>query len=157
MFFPVSIIIYNIISLSLPPSFPPSPFPSPSPSPLQVRGAATVASGAYLCECDKLEQLLDLVRDAVTNMGLQLNREIYALVNVGGEGMYDEVSQAHITDDALRNAMVHYSMSSLIPPCMFPHLMISYYGAQYGIRLLLSFRSTLLAIWKKITFYQIVL
>lgn len=50
------------------------------------------ASGAYCVATDKVEQVLDLIRGATDNLGLQLNRDVSLFVDVGAERFYDEVS-----------------------------------------------------------------
>ena len=40
---------------------------------------------------DKVEQVLDLVKKAVENLGLQLNGDVSIFIDVGAEQFYDEV------------------------------------------------------------------
>ena len=48
-------------------------------------------NGAYCMSADKPEQVLDLLREAANQTGLELNKEISVYIDVGAEAQYDPV------------------------------------------------------------------
>ena len=48
-------------------------------------------NGAYSPSLDKLEQGLDLIKEIVTSVDLQLEVDVAIFIDVGADGLYDEV------------------------------------------------------------------
>lgn len=53
-------------------------------------GFATFQNGAYCMTADKPEQVLDLLREAGVQSGLELNREVSLFIDIGAEMIFDE-------------------------------------------------------------------
>lgn len=51
---------------------------------------ATVPNGAYSASIDKLDQGLDLLKEAATNAGFQFNVDMAVLIDMGAGAVYDE-------------------------------------------------------------------
>lgn len=61
---------------------------------IQVSGSATLPNGSYLMAADKMEQVLDLLKECITQAGLEMNREVLVYVDIGADAIYDQVSLA---------------------------------------------------------------
>jgi enolase len=51
----------------------------------------TLPNGAYAPALDKLDQGIDLIKEAVVNTGFQYNVDVAILIDVGADMLYDEV------------------------------------------------------------------
>lgn len=88
---------------------------------LSTKGPAPVSkSGAYYFSCDKPEMLMDLIKDACTSAGVTLKDDVLAILDVGGESMYDEDKKKYElsngqwkTGDELVNVCI--SLTSVYP------------------------------------------
>ena len=58
---------------------------------LILQPAPVSKAGAYYFSCDKPEMLMDFIKDASTSAGVTLKDDVLAILDVGGEAMYDEV------------------------------------------------------------------
>ena len=65
--------------------------PPPPPPPQPSSQGTLISSGAYCPPVDKPEQALDLLQEAATRAGYQLNTDVGVIVDVGAEKLYDQV------------------------------------------------------------------
>lgn len=59
----------------------------------QASARVTLPSGAYSPSLDKLEQALELIREATVSGGFLLNTDLAVLIDVGADAIYDEVTK----------------------------------------------------------------
>lgn len=52
----------------------------------------TLPNGAYSSSLDRLDQGLDLIKEATANAGFQFSVDVGVMIQVGSEAIYDEVS-----------------------------------------------------------------
>ena len=57
----------------------------------QVAGGATLPSGAYCPVLDRLEAGMELVREAASQSGLTLGKDLSVIIDVGADGLFDQV------------------------------------------------------------------
>lgn len=59
---------------------------------MQAASRVPLPNGAYSPPLDKLEQAVDMIKEASVNAGLQFNTDMAVLIDVGADTLYDEVS-----------------------------------------------------------------
>lgn len=60
-----------------------------------MSGYATLPDGSYLMAADKIEQILELIKESVTQAEFEMNKEILVYIDIGADTTYDHVSGTH--------------------------------------------------------------
>ena len=58
----------------------------------QANARIPLPNGAYSAPLDRVEQALDLIREATVSSGFQINVDVAVLIDVKADTLYDEVT-----------------------------------------------------------------